>query len=56
MESSLRDDHHEVSTRRVQESVQGATYTLRFDTSIGVTTRDKNEYQSHLSTARASNP
>jgi Tfp pilus assembly PilM family ATPase len=56
METSLRDDHHEVSTRRVQESVQGATYTLRFDTSIGVTSRDKSEYQDQLSTARAGNP
>ena len=56
METGLRDDHHEVSTRRVQESVQGATYTLRFDTSIGVSTRDKSEYQSHLNTARAPAP
>ena len=56
METSLRDDHHEVATRRVQESVQGATYTLRFDTSIGVGTRDKSEYQDQLSTASAGNP
>ncbi|MGD9644385.1 MAG: type IV pilus biogenesis protein PilM [Pirellulales bacterium] len=56
METSLRDDHHEVSTRRVQESVQGATYTLRFDTSMGVTPRDKTDYQSQLSTARVEQP
>jgi hypothetical protein len=51
MESNLRDDYHEVRTKRVQESVQGANHTWKFDSSLVVGSRDKSKYQSHLSPA-----
>lgn len=53
MESNLRDDYHEVRTKRVQESVQGANHTWKFDSSLAVAARDKSLYQSHLPTPAA---
>lgn len=49
MESSLRDDFHEVRTKRVQESVQGANHTWKFDSSLLVGVRQPDKYLSHLS-------
>jgi hypothetical protein len=48
MESQLRDEYHEIRTRRVQESVQGTTYTWKFDSSLWVTRRSKDDYLAFL--------
>lgn len=60
MESNLRDDYHEVRTKRVQESVQGSNHTWKFDSSLVVGARDKEKYQSQLqsstSTAASARP
>lgn len=47
MESQLRDEYHEVRTRRVQESVQGKTNTWKFDSSLSVSRRAKDDYLAH---------
>ena len=44
MESQLRDEYHEINTRRVQESVQGKTNTWKFDSSLSVSRRSKDDY------------
>jgi Tfp pilus assembly PilM family ATPase len=49
MEGNLRDEFHEVRTKRVQESVQGTAHTWKFDSSLLVGARDKSSYESHLS-------
>jgi hypothetical protein len=48
MESGLRDDRHEVRTKRVQESVQGQAHTWKFDSTLLVAGGGKEQYQSHL--------
>lgn len=48
MESGLRDEFHEVRTKRVQESVHGQTHTWKFDSSLLVAAREPSKYQSHL--------
>lgn len=48
MESQLRDEYHEIRTRRVQESVQGKSYTWRFDSSLWVSRRSKDDYLAYL--------
>lgn len=45
MESALRDDHHEVRSKRVQASIQDRIYTWQFESSLSVTKRDKELYQ-----------
>ncbi|MBL9124700.1 MAG: pilus assembly protein PilM [Planctomycetaceae bacterium] len=44
MESQLRDEYHEINTRRVQESVQGKTNTWKFDSTLSVSRRSKDDY------------
>jgi hypothetical protein len=44
MEHDLRDPHHTVSSRRVQDSAQDKDYTRHFDTRIGVAKRNKSQY------------
>ena len=59
MESQLRDEYHEINTRRVQESVQGKTNTWKFDSSLSVSRRSKDDYLAYqhvTSTARPSAP
>ncbi len=50
METSLRDDYHEVRSRRVQESAQPRAFTWEFESSISVVTRSTEEY---VATAKA---
>ena len=44
METNLRDNHHEVRSKRVQASIQDRTYTWQFESSLSVTKRDKEMY------------
>lgn len=44
METRLRDPFHLVSTKRVQESIQGQSYTWRFDSSVTLGRRHRDEY------------
>lgn len=44
METNLRDNHHEVRSKRVQASIQDRTYTWQFESSLSVTKRDKELY------------
>jgi len=48
MERNLRDQFHEVRTPRRQELRQEEGYTWRFDSSITVVARDKDQYAHHL--------
>ena len=48
MEHGVRDDYHEVHSKRVQERLREKTYTWHFETSVSVTKRDKEKYVSHL--------
>ena len=48
IESSLRDEHHQISSRHMQEQLQGDNYSWHFESSIGVTPREPKEYVSHL--------
>jgi Tfp pilus assembly PilM family ATPase len=56
METAVRDEYHEVSSRRVQERVHEKTYSWHFETSISVDRRPKNEYTSHLHRASEGKP
>ena len=44
METNLRDEFHEVRSKRVQESVQGKNYTWQFESSLSVAKRDRDAY------------
>ncbi|MBX7165150.1 MAG: pilus assembly protein PilM [Pirellulales bacterium] len=44
METSLRDEFHEVRSKRVQESVQDKAYTWQFESSLSVARRDRDEF------------
>jgi Tfp pilus assembly PilM family ATPase len=48
IESNLRDEHHQISSRHMQERLQEDNYSWHFEASIGVTPRDPKEYVSHL--------
>ncbi len=48
IESNLRDAHHQISSRHMQERIQEGSYSWHFESSIGVTPRDPKEYVSHL--------
>lgn len=48
IESNLRDKHHQISSRHVQERVQENSYSWHFESSLIVTPRDKTQYLSHL--------
>lgn len=44
MEGNLRDDHHEVRSKRVQENIREKTFTWQFESSLGVHPRTREEY------------
>jgi Tfp pilus assembly PilM family ATPase len=44
LESQLRDDHHEVRSKRVQENIQEKTFTWQFESSLAVSPRSKEDY------------
>lgn len=48
MENTLRDAHHEVRSKRVQESRQGHSYTWQFESSVSITPRTREEYLASL--------
>jgi hypothetical protein len=48
IENNLRDKHHQISSRHVQERVQDKGYTWHFESSLVVAPRDKKQYTSHL--------
>ena len=56
MESQLRDEYHEINTRRVQESVQGKTNTWKFDSSLSVSRRSKDDYLAYQHTTSTVQP
>jgi hypothetical protein len=56
MESQLRDEYHEINTRRVQESVQGKTNTWKFDSSLSVSRRSKDDYLAYHPVTSAEPP
>jgi hypothetical protein len=49
MESSIRDEYHEIRSKRVQERQPDKGYTWRFETAMTIAKRDKDKYVSHLS-------
>lgn len=46
MEGNLRDDHHEVRSKRVQENIREKTFTWQFESSLSVQPRTSQEYRS----------
>jgi hypothetical protein len=48
IENNLRDDHHQISSRHMQEQSQENDYTWHFESSLVVTPRAPDEYVSHL--------
>ncbi len=48
MESNMRDDNHEIRSKRMQERPQDIDYTYRFETAMTVDKRSKDEFDSHL--------
>ncbi len=52
MESNVRDKYHEIRSKRVQERQQDKDYTWRFETSMTVAKRVKDDYDSHLPKAK----
>lgn len=48
MENQLRDEYHEIRTRRVQESVQEKTNTWKFDSVLLVSRRSKDDYLAYF--------
>jgi hypothetical protein len=52
MEQSVRDEHHEVRSKRVQERDQGKGYSWVFETSMSVAGRDKQSYIEQQAAAR----
>lgn len=46
MEGNLRDDHHEVRSKRVQENIREKMFTWQFESSLGVAPRSREEYLS----------
>ncbi|REK11447.1 MAG: hypothetical protein DWQ37_14285 [Planctomycetota bacterium] len=47
-ENNLRDDHHHINSRHMQERVSENSYTWHFESSILVAPRESDEYVSHL--------
>lgn len=60
MEGNLRDDHHEVRSKRVQENIREKTFTWQFESSLSVQPRTREEYLSaferHAAGATAAQP
>lgn len=48
IENTLRDEHHEVRSKRVQERVQGKNFTWQFESSISVRPREREAYLASL--------
>ncbi len=48
MENNMRDEFHEIRSKRVQERQQDKDYTWQFETSMTVLKRPKDKYVSHL--------
>jgi Tfp pilus assembly PilM family ATPase len=48
IESNLRDEHHQISSRHMQERLQEDNYSWHFESTIGVTPREPKHYVSHL--------
>jgi intergrase/recombinase len=48
IESNLRDEHHQISSRHMQERLQEDNYSWHFESTIGVTPREAKQYVSHL--------
>lgn len=48
IENNLRDEHHQISSRHMQEQLQEDNYSWHFESSIGVTPCAPKEYVSHL--------
>jgi hypothetical protein len=53
MENDLRDNFHEVRSKREQERVHEKVYTWQVETSMSVSRRDKAQYARHLPDAGA---
>jgi hypothetical protein len=52
MEQNVRDQYHEVRSKRLQERDQGKGYSWVFETSMSVTGRDKESYVEQQASAR----
>jgi cell division ATPase FtsA len=48
IENNLRDEHHQISSRHMQERLQEDNFSWHFEASIGVSPRGPQEYVSHL--------
>lgn len=48
IENQLRDDHHQISSRHMQEQSQDEDYSWHFESSVVVTPRERGQYVSHL--------
>jgi hypothetical protein len=48
IENQLRDDHHQISSRHMQEQSQDEGYSWHFESSLVVTPREPRQYFSHL--------
>lgn len=48
MEDNIRDDFHQIRSKRVGERDRDKDYTWRFETSMSVAKRDKSQFTSHL--------
>jgi cell division ATPase FtsA len=48
IENQLRDEHHQISSRHMQEQSQDEDYTWHFESSLIVTPRKRDQYVSHL--------
>jgi hypothetical protein len=48
MENAVRDDHHQVRSKRIQEREQEKTYTWHFESNVNIRPRDREEYLAHF--------
>ena len=48
MEQGIRDQRHDISSKRVQERVREKSYTWHFETLMAIGKRNKSEYTSYL--------
>lgn len=56
IENNLRDKHHQISSRHVQERLQENSYSWHFESSLVVASRDKKQYVSHLPSSETTEP
>jgi hypothetical protein len=52
LEQNVRDQYHEVRSKRLQERDSGKGYSWVFETSMSVTGRDKQSYVEQQASAR----